>query len=160
MFLQDASLAWRILGDHFGGCSPIKNKTALKLHNSTLFNFNASTVARPVGVKPSIRNKSTSQQKCSSQIWILGLNSGAKLRLSESNPSILVYLMLLHPRQAKAKFSTASEPLFTCGIICSTENFEEENAAGVRQYSQMFPARWATKALVFWERTLAMIKRH
>ena len=28
--------------------------------------------------------------------------------------------------------------------MCSTENFEEENAAGVRQYSQKYPARLAT----------------
>lgn len=39
-------------------------------------NANATTVARPVGVKPIIKSVSVDQKKCSCQLSVRGLNKG------------------------------------------------------------------------------------
>lgn len=41
--------------------------------------------------------------------------------------------------------------------MCSTENFVIEKADGVRQYSQMCPALWATEVLILFDMDSAIV---
>ena len=67
--LSYSSLSW-------GGCLPMRYNTWRILTRPVRFIFNASTVARPVGVKPIICAWSSLQQKCSCHLYRRGLYNG------------------------------------------------------------------------------------
>src|SRR5690349_686897 len=95
-----------------------------------------NTVARPTEVNPTICVNVSSQAKCSVQICVRGLNSGANSPLEGSLAWMKLYLEPLHPRHENARFSRRWLPRRDCGLICSIENGSGEKAACVMQYSQ------------------------
>jgi hypothetical protein len=75
-----------------GGCPPVANNTRRRFTTPGLFICKAPTVARPVGVTPTIRVKSSFHLKWSCHLWLLGLYSGTRAPVTESGATILVYL--------------------------------------------------------------------
>jgi len=63
-------------GSPAGGCRPTARSAARISMAHARFKANATTVARPVGVKPMIESPSADQMKCSSQRSRRGLNKG------------------------------------------------------------------------------------
>ena len=86
------------------------------------FIFNASTVARPVDVKPIICAWSSLQQKWSCHLCRRGLHNGTRVLSVGSGASVLLYLCPLHPEHEKARLSSSLVPPRLTGMICSTAN--------------------------------------
>lgn len=124
-----------------GGCLPMANNTRRMFTTPGLFICKALTVARPVGVTPTIRVKSSFHRKWSCHLCFLGLYSGTRVPSTGSGASVLVYLCPLHPGQARAKLSKAVSPPRLTGMMCSTENDCVEKSTGLRQYSHWPLAR-------------------
>ena len=124
-----------------GGCMPITNKARRMLTRPSRFNCKASTVARPVGVKPITRVKSALHRKCSDQLCSLGWYRGTTAPSTGSGAWVLLYLWPLHPGQANARLSNVVSPLRLTGRMCSTENDWVAKSARLLQYSQQLFAR-------------------
>lgn len=127
-----------------GGCNPVANNARRMFTTPGLFTCSALTVARPVGVKPTMRVKSSFHLKWSRHLCFLGLYSGTTALSTGSGASVLVYLWALHPGQANARLSNVVSPPRLTGMVCSTENDWVAKSAGLRQYSQRPLARSAT----------------
>ena len=124
-----------------GGCKPSRKSAHRRLTIPSRFRHNPEMVARPVEVSPSRCVYSSSHAKWSRQRCVRGWNKAARLMFSGSGASILLYLWLLQPEHANARFSDIVSPPLTRGIMCSTANDSVENANGLRQYSQHRCAR-------------------
>jgi len=127
-----------------GGCNPMANNARRMFTTPGLFTCSALTVARPVGVKPTMRVKSSFHLKWSRHLCFLGLYSGTTAPSTGSGASVLVYLWALHPGQANARLSNVVSPPRLTGMMCSAENDWVAKPAGLRQYSQRPLARSAT----------------
>ena len=75
-----------------GGCLPMRYNTWRILTRPARFTFNASTVVRPVGVKPTICVRSSLQQKWSCHLCRRGLYNGTRVLSVGSGASVLLYL--------------------------------------------------------------------
>lgn len=121
---------------YLGGCSPMAIRACRRLVNGRRFSFKASTVARPMAVLPMIKVNVSSQIKCSSQLIVRRLNKEESCNETGSINAVLSDLIILHPRQAKAKLKKSLEPFLESGRICSMENGSVVKSAGLLQYSQ------------------------
>lgn len=106
---------------HPGGCFPNAASTNRKFTDSVRFIFKHFTVARPVGVRPSISVRVSSQAKCSCQFCVGGLTIGTIFRVNGSKAASFVCLCALQAGHENARFSGSSLPCLLRDWMCSTE---------------------------------------
>jgi hypothetical protein len=127
-----------------GRGSPAARSNRRKLTSSGRLRCNASTVARPIAVRPMIRVKSLLHSKCSDHRWRRGLNSGTMRPVCGSRACVFVYLRALHQGHAQARLSNVVVPPASRGLMCSQWKAALVRFAGQQQYSHNPLARILT----------------
>jgi hypothetical protein len=130
-----------------GGCHPAITHYLRAGKMYSLFIRKAITVARPVGVIPIISALSSLQQKCSAQESWRGLNNITLRLLTGSMACVLAALKVLHHAHDKHRLSDVDAPPCASGMMCSMCICPPVVRWLVRQYSQQWLARVATRLL-------------
>ncbi len=126
------------------GCSPTARRARRKFMSGRQLRCNASTVARPVAMRPSRRRRSARQAKWRDHRWRRGLNRGTVRPVRGSRARVLAYLWPLHAGHAQASSAAVLPPPSARGRTCSQTNGAHEKVAGCPQYSQQSLARSRT----------------
>jgi len=121
------------VGCQLDGCQPAKSQRRRARTNIGRLSCNATTVARPVGVKPRISVWSAFHSKCTCQSCLLRSNSGAGSPVWGSVACVCVALNSLHGRQANHRLFRVVRPPLATGTRWSRVRGIPLNASSVRQ---------------------------
>jgi hypothetical protein len=120
-------------GSIAGGCQPTAHQRRRAATISVWFIRNATTVARPIAVVPSIFVPSRLQTKWSCQCCCRGWNRGTDFCVSGSMVRIVFVLNSLHVRHARQTLSKVVSPRRDAGMMWSYVSGIPLTASLVRQ---------------------------
>lgn len=142
LFVPDFAFAQSV-----GGCQPAcTQKLRTTIASGSESRRSNATVARPIGVRPTMCSPPSDHWKCSNQTWVRGLKSGTTSPDSGSMASVRLLLNRLHRGQHNHRLFSSSDPCFDTGRMCSISRRAMTRCCGLRQKPHRFRAAIRTRS--------------